>query len=836
MNSEGHTMHKNAFSSLSVVQLAAPSRLLPSACCPDKDLVVLVSRLGTQERLSLWKLSGTKSWEVDITSGNDDHVVDVAWSPDGRSIAVAQKQLRVTIHSIQDGHEERNIRVVLESSPKTYSAVWWFKQEKPVNTESGPDIFQRDNIITGSSRSVLQSLPFLDHLPEEAQRSSATDLFAFQGSQTRTAPKPTTPQVIHEWPALDPNLLAASIDIPGRSSDPQKIYDDTDDSNVNSVMILLTDMGHLVTYYEGVYSSGWVKTHFKLSPLSMYKHPHRPTFYAHSHAVSGDDVSTTIVPVLCDIPILTGRRVRDMASLSTICKDLAWHLLRVVKEMRTSWFGSDTTVAARELGPKWIRALDAKQKEHVGQKDNNPILDLTSLLLTGRSSPALADFMGSGEQMSERGLQKWETAMTEALIKLRDFSEKRIAPACQRIHLVLEEIQGWSHIPEYALFELQSQDIMRCLELANRTIILAAWLAAAARREYSRFKEFMTWIKFELETAAALNAGNDTSNIHIQHDILEVNKYFISGLVVSPIDKWFMGPVPQFQPSDLRGSGTDSLPEALKRAREVLDNPEQLAWEHHVNQKDLNHIDRNIDALVQELVQQCQRVFARASGATGRSAHIIVDHADSQVKTAIPNNVMTRERTIFDSKNGDGEIIQYLAIASLSLEDNILCLTRVKYNATPLSAVSIASCLLECSTSNEDGERQEFQLLEAEFFDDESVVIVYRQDEGAYIATVDYHDLGYQELDLDGDALLRGRENLIQEALLRRGTHDASLQPVQVPIKRCRQLVGCESGRVNLVVNGRAGRRVACVLDEKGTAMESLDLEGDDAEENGLDE
>ncbi len=37
---------------------------------------------------------------------------------------------------------------------------------------------------------------------------------------------------------------------------------------------------------------------------------------------------------------------------------------------------------------------------------------------------------------------------------------------------------------------------MRCLELVNRTIILAAWLAAAARREYSRFKEFMTWIKF----------------------------------------------------------------------------------------------------------------------------------------------------------------------------------------------------------------------------------------------------------------------------------------------------------------------------------------------------
>jgi hypothetical protein len=31
-----------------------------------------------------------------------------------------------------------------------------------------------------------------------------------------------------------------------------------------------------------------------------------------------------------------------------------------------------------------------------------------------------------------------------------------------------------------------------------------------------------------------------------------------------------------------------------------------------------------------------------------------------------------------------------------------------------------------------------------------------------------------------------------------------------------------------LVVNGRAGRRVACILDERGTGMESIDMEGSD--------
>jgi anaphase-promoting complex subunit 4 len=32
----------------------------------------------------------------------------------------------------------------------------------------------------------------------------------------------------------------------------------------------------------------------------------------------------------------------------------------------------------------------------------NPILDLTALLVTGRPSEALSDFIGSAEQMSER--------------------------------------------------------------------------------------------------------------------------------------------------------------------------------------------------------------------------------------------------------------------------------------------------------------------------------------------------------------------------------------------------------------------------------------------------
>jgi anaphase-promoting complex subunit 4 len=62
--------------------------------------------------------------------------------------------------------------------------------------------------------------------------------------------------------------------------------------------------------------------------------------------------------------------------------------------------------------------------------------------------------------------------------------------------------------------------------------------------------------------------------------MLEVNHYLISGLVVSSIDKWFMGPIPQFSPEDLGVPGDkQDLQSALRRAQAVTNDPSQMAWQ-----------------------------------------------------------------------------------------------------------------------------------------------------------------------------------------------------------------------------------------------------------------
>jgi hypothetical protein len=76
------SMDTNAFSSLTAVQLPSSSRLLASACCPDKDLLLLLTRLAGHDRMSLWKVSGVKTWEVDFGSKSEE-VVGFDWSPDG---------------------------------------------------------------------------------------------------------------------------------------------------------------------------------------------------------------------------------------------------------------------------------------------------------------------------------------------------------------------------------------------------------------------------------------------------------------------------------------------------------------------------------------------------------------------------------------------------------------------------------------------------------------------------------------------------------------------------------------------------------------------------------
>lgn len=125
--------------------------------------------------MSLWKVQGSKKWEVDVSTEDStaEEIVGLAWSPDGKrnplrsfpcrisfvflgqSIAVAHNPPRITLHSIQDGQEERALPIVIPSNILRrvfhITGVWWFEEERGVTSSSIPDIFKRNNVIVRSS-------------------------------------------------------------------------------------------------------------------------------------------------------------------------------------------------------------------------------------------------------------------------------------------------------------------------------------------------------------------------------------------------------------------------------------------------------------------------------------------------------------------------------------------------------------------------------------------------------------------------------------------------------------------------------------------------------------
>jgi anaphase-promoting complex subunit 4 len=84
-------------------------------------------------------------------------------------------------------------------------------------------------------------------------------------------------------------------------------------------------------------------------------------------------------------------------------------------------------------------------------------------------------------------------------------------------------------------------------------------------------------------TTEITNNANSVNESHpiLRHDILEVNAYLMSGLVVSSIDKWFIGPVPKFTPRDLGIPVEDTRPFklVLEQIHNVAGDPRQFDWQ-----------------------------------------------------------------------------------------------------------------------------------------------------------------------------------------------------------------------------------------------------------------
>jgi len=393
------------FVPLAKLQLPVSSRLLSSACCPDKDLVITISPQNGKDHVSLWKMQGSKKWEVDVRSDSvrNETIVDLAWSPDGQAIALIHHPPRITIHSIQDGREEHSPPFVDQLSESArLTGVWWFKDERQAEVDSIPDVFKRGLDIPGSAHTIIKQLPLLNPVSDNLRALTATQLFSFQDASPMSK-KSDLPEAIAAWPTLPPDLLAASIqptDTAGEkdTSGPEDSHK-SDDPNVNSILVVSDDTGRIHCFLDGSYPLGAIFIGANSTTASLRKDTQSPVLFSHQRSQMG---GTGLYPTRVELPLLSTRIPRDLARISTTARELLWYTMRVVDEMHAAWIGSGTQIGAREPGIRWLKSLDDLQAQMGASDSMTSLLDLTLLLLVGRSSEAVSDYIGSGEQMSER--------------------------------------------------------------------------------------------------------------------------------------------------------------------------------------------------------------------------------------------------------------------------------------------------------------------------------------------------------------------------------------------------------------------------------------------------
>jgi hypothetical protein len=146
--------------------------------------------------------------------------------------------------------------------------------------------------------------------------------------------------------------------------------EEVDDSNENSLLVATNDLGHLNCFLDGSFPLGSIFLGADLAVFSLTKCPTRPVLLAHLCKPSDNNTNTDIIlpPVVVGIPLFEQRQLRDLAKLSSTTRELIWYVMCVVQEMHSVWSGSDTSSGAQELGPKFIQALESKQKEQFGRK------------------------------------------------------------------------------------------------------------------------------------------------------------------------------------------------------------------------------------------------------------------------------------------------------------------------------------------------------------------------------------------------------------------------------------------------------------------------------------
>ncbi|KAI5476372.1 anaphase-promoting complex component Cut20/Apc4 [Pseudohyphozyma bogoriensis] len=818
-----------AFQTLATRTLPTPATAFASSCCPTRDLLALApapepstSALPPpppQPKVSLWRTAGTADsvWEwvpkppptasgiqsafkgkgKDASAGK---ILGVAWNPQGSFLAVAlstnnpppsttPSSSTINLLSLQNGTSPLP-PIKIPTEGQITSLSWHAIQP------------QTDSLLTSSANSLIQKLPALPTLavkdtkvvgPTPGVAGSAGGVTGMFGQAKNALLQKEREKEAGR--ALD--LVQSAPGFPTLLPIPSE-EDGTNESDklVETVLLIGDDRGVLHVYLGGavllgtvVLTPGSTVVGATVPPSSTPSTFSRVAIVLSSSSAPTPRLSTTTLTFT--LPPSLAVFAQQSASLHTSIS----HAFEAFQEVRLLWDES------RRVGKAWISRLADLGKPH--GETNPPITQLLLLLLHGRPSKALHDFLAS--KMNERVLTKWEGATSTALERLRMVTFMSIAPAIEHVVLLLDELRAWAAWPEkFAPFQLDVEWINSTIEVAKEIIRKCAVLERLVMEEEKCFTAFSAWVRYELEKLAQQEGSDIRPNAKFQPiAVCHYIRHCLPESTISPYLNFGPATAPLETNADL--AQAQAWYEALKDPEER--KARAASFEGGENDESLSAMIRRMKeelmAKVPTSIAFLLHILAGKIGAGMDGAMKRIGEGARKSEEVVLGSLPSAEAAteVRDRIVGEGaDAMHHVAW----IADSALWTTRQALVDGAPAETSAVNLRTEDNVA--------LQVIDFDFLDDEEIVLVVKAQTGPdtewALFAVSIAELPF----LESDGM-------------------APTPSGYLPITRTHAL-DSHFPPQTIALNGREGRRVACVLAGEGRRLDVLDVD-DNGEEDG---
>ncbi|KAG9233604.1 anaphase-promoting complex, cyclosome, subunit 4-domain-containing protein [Amylocarpus encephaloides] len=481
--------------------------------CPSVDLIALGT---TDQQVLIYRLNGQRVYGA-AQKAERLKIESIKWKPNGQMLAVAWSDGSVhligsesakIVHQFSTGEAVSGItcmgwgsNATNKSSSSTKRNASW---EEVLNSSGLQDDekFSLDLPRDLSMIDIEISLPKLSLL---AAGGSSDDVFCSR----------------------------SSLDALFRPFDPK-------DNDSVDVMVVGTKEGEVhLTVYDSFIVGSFQLPRITSGALSrLIRHSSTNHCSTHSLLLRSSDPSALYLSFL-DLRFIsaTSEYLSLLASRSTALQNLLRYINQVQSLMTSEW------KSTQELPAKFLRSVSGDLKD---KHECNIVQALYHSVVTGHNFPVVKEWLV--DELSERGLKRWEKAVVTGLEGIRRLVHENMVPALDRCSVILSRLSGIAKFkgPNSSVGFSSQQislitDTVACLHLVANKILMQAM------DELDLFAAFSSWLRFQIDTLASDSSTPNDEEIEKESliDHSKVLLYIEDCMTASPLEVYFGDSTPE---------------------------------------------------------------------------------------------------------------------------------------------------------------------------------------------------------------------------------------------------------------------------------------------------